>query len=485
MKIARKFTLALVAGILVVLAASMVLRVKREQALFELDIARDSLVLGRALGHAVERTWENRGQEQALEIIEYATKQESHLQMRWVWLDAAKENLNATALPHDLLEALSRGESVVVPLEKGASAIHTYVPVSVSDHRVGAIEILDPLVEEQAYLKGSILNASITAFVLVTLCGLVTWLLGVALIGRPMRGLVEHARAIGRGELGRRLSLVGKDEIGQLASEMDAMSQSLREAHDRLQEETRSRIEAIEQLRHADRLATVGTLASGIAHELGTPISVIEGYAQLIREDSAAGRRAKDAAVIIRRQCERMTQIIRQLLDFARQGGPRNGSTDVHEVVRETFRMVEPLIRKQDVEASVEELATNLRVGVSFHQMQQVVANIMLNALHAMPEGGQLVVGTGRRRAKHPHKQGDQADFVTVSIRDTGLGMDEETAARVFEPFFTTKDVGEGTGLGLSVACGIIESHGGWIEVRSAPRCGSTFVIFLPSEQYQ
>ena len=119
---------------------------------------------------------------------------------------------------------------------------------------------------------------------------------------------------------------------------------------------------------------------------------------------------------------------------------------------------------------------------VGFHQMQQVVANIMVNALQAMPGGGRLEVRTHRRRVKSATHHAQETDFVAVSIQDNGTGMDELTTTRVFEPFFTTKDVGEGTGLGLSVAYGIIENHGGWIEVQSQLQRGSTFTIYLPSE---
>lgn len=482
MKVARKFTLAVIAAILVVLSTSVVVRVNREQTAFEQDVARDSRVLGRALGHAVERTWQTRGEEEALELIRYATEQESHLDMRWIWLDTPRGNPHEATVSSDLLEPLRHGEPVVLSPNEGRGPMYTYMPVRVPNGRLGAIEIADPLLREQAYLNKSMLHASITAAVVVGVCALLAWFLGFTLIGRPMGRLVQHARAIGRGELGTRLSLDAKDEIGELAAEMDAMSENLRNGRDRLREETQSRIAAIEQLRHADRLATVGTLASGIAHELATPINVIEGYAQVIREDAAANPRIKDTSLIIDRQCKRMTQIIRQLLDFARQGRAPNGSADVHEVVRETLKMMDPLMRKQDVEASVEQVARNLQVGVEFHQMQQVVANIMVNALQAMPCGGRLEVRANRNRAERGARPAQNNDFVTVSIQDSGVGMDETTASRVFEPFFTTKDVGEGTGLGLSVAYGIIENHGGWIEVESQPLRGSTFTIYLPSE---
>lgn len=482
MKIARKFTLALVVGILVVLTASVVVQVNRELRLFKIDIARDARVLGRALGHAVERAWETNGEEEALELVRHSTRQQDHLQIRWVWLDAASGDEYSAVAPTGLLEPLYHGESVVLSLGEAPGTLYTYVPVRASTDRVGAIEIGDPLVDERAYLHKSILHASIAALVLVILCALLTWVLGVALIGRPMKRLVDHARAIGLGDLDRRLDLDAQDEIGELASEMNAMSARLFRARKSLQHETRSRLAAIEQLRHADRLATVGTLASGVAHELGTPINVIDGYAQLIREDSSTAGPSRDAAVIIGDQCKRMTSIIRQLLDFAREGGAKTGSTDLRDVMRETLKMVDPLMRKKNIELRVQEPTYELRVGVDFGRMQQVVANVVVNAVHAMPEGGQLSVWADHQVAARASDGVTERGFVILSIEDDGIGMDQETVARIFEPFFTTKDVGEGTGLGLSVAYGIVEGHGGWIEVQSEPRHGSVFKIFLPSD---
>lgn len=475
MKVARKLTLALICAIILVLLASSVLRVQREHALFETDIVRDTQILGRTLGHAVEQTWRERGKAEALELIEYASRQESHLLIRWVWPSPRADTEHRPVAPADSLKPLYDGEPVVLSVA-AHDAMYTYMPVRVPESRLGAIEIAESLGAEHEYLKRSILHASITALALVLLSGLLTWALGITIIGRPMKRLVEHAQAIGRGEYGRRLSIPRRDEIGELAREMDAMSRSLKEAHDQLQQESASRIAAVEQLQHADRLATVGTLASGIAHELGTPINVVEGHAQLIREDPEASEGVKDNATVIGRQCKRMAQIIRQLLDFAR-GGPRGGSSDVGPLTEETIGMLQPYMRKRQVEAVLTAGAGDHRVAVNYHQLQQVLTNFVMNAIDAMPHGGTLDISVGRDHGRSPDREGE---FVTLAVKDSGVGMSRETLARIFEPFFTTKDVGDGTGLGLSVAYGIVESHGGWIEVQSELGRGTTFTVYLP-----
>jgi signal transduction histidine kinase len=316
--------------------------------------------------------------------------------------------------------------------------------------------------------------------VLVALCAALSWLLGVRLIARPAKLVVEQARAIGRGELDQRLHLPARDELGELAAEMNQMCDRLQEARERVEVETQTRIAAVEQLRHADRLKTVGTLASGIAHELGTPINVVEGHAALLREDPTAGPAAKESAEVIGRQCKRMAAIIRQLLDFARRGGPRSMSSDPLEVARQTSSMVAPLARQQGIAVDVDGVA-DTKLAIAFGALQQVLANLYVNALHAMHEGGTLSVRVEPREAQAPGAA-ETRDYVALAVRDTGVGMTPETRDRIFEPFFTTKDVGEGTGLGLAVAYAIVEDHGGFIDVESTPGRGSAFTVYLPRE---
>ncbi|MFH1131114.1 MAG: ATP-binding protein, partial [Pseudomonadota bacterium] len=266
---------------------------------------------------------------------------------------------------------------------------------------------------------------------------------------------------------------------GMLAQEMNQMTDNLQLARKQLEEETKKRIRAIEQLRHADRLTTVGMLASGIAHELGTPINVIEGHAQLIREDATAGDAIKENTQLITRQCKRMTKIIRQLLDFSRRGTHKDVVADSCEVVRETLRMAEPLMRKQNIEVNFDDDIGEVSVAINFSQLQQVLMNIVINAIHAMPDGGCLTLHVSRCVAANPHTF-HEGEYAAIVVTDTGAGMESETAKRIFEPFFTTKDVGEGTGLGLSIAFGIIKDHDGWFEVESELGRGSKFTIFLP-----
>jgi signal transduction histidine kinase len=144
--------------------------------------------------------------------------------------------------------------------------------------------------------------------------------------------------------------------------------------------------------------------------------------------------------------------------------------------------MLEPLRHKRDVTVSVESDGDSA-ARIESDQMQQVLTNIFVNAIQAMCDGGSLSVRICRDRVAVQGKGQDTAEYLCVRVEDTGTGMDENTKSRIFEPFFTTKDVGDGTGLGLSVAFGIVEDHGGWIDVESEPGRGSVFSIYLPPEK--
>jgi two-component system, NtrC family, sensor kinase len=483
MKIAPKFTLALIAGIVAVHTGSAAIRVQREVRLFQHDTSRDTKMLGRTLAYSAENAWRAGGEAEVARLIAHATRREHHVSIRWIWLDAPPGHEQAPTVAIELLEPLTRGRSTITRASKDDPAFYTYLPVNIPGDRIAAIEVKDPFDDAQSYMRQSIINISLATLALVALCALLAWGLGAALIGRRVRLLVEQARRVGKGDLAQRLMIASRDEIGELAREMNKMCEGLQHAHERAEAATRARIATMEQLRHADRLTTVGTLASGVAHELGTPINVVEGYAQLLREDPAISEQARESVDVISRQCKRMTQIIRQLLDFARRGGIRGALADLRQVASETLRMIEPLARKRDVKIILEQSADAAVARIEHGPMQQVLANLMINGLHAMPNGGTLSLRVYQDRAAPPGTGEPEADYLCVSVEDTGIGMDEEVRERIFEPFFTTKDVGEGTGLGLAVAYGIVRDHGGWIDVVSAPGQGSRFSIYLPPEQ--
>jgi two-component system, NtrC family, sensor kinase len=235
------------------------------------------------------------------------------------------------------------------------------------------------------------------------------------------------------------------------------------------------------ELERADRLAMVGKLAAGIAHEVGTPLAVVAGRARQLAAGSVQAEQVAPAARTIAEQADRIAGIIRQLLDFARRREPRPGRFDIRNLLRQSATLVEQAAARRKVRVQVVDLPAARIVQFDGSQMMQVLTNLLMNALQATPEGGAVTLSLDEGEVTPPASTGLEARrYVVVRVADTGVGIPEENLAKVFDPFFTTKDTGEGTGLGLSVAQGIVRDHEGWIAVESQRGQGSTFSVHLP-----
>jgi two-component system NtrC family sensor kinase len=305
---------------------------------------------------------------------------------------------------------------------------------------------------------------------------------GVHFVGRPMRRLVAKARRIGAGDLSQPLDLRQRDEVGELAAEINQMCERLAVAQARVEEETDRRLAASEQLRHADRLTTVGKLASGVAHELGTPLNVVSGRAKMIARGQVTGPELVESAQSIIDQAERMTNIIKQLLGFARRRQPQRLSESLRGVVERTLALLHPMAEKSAVEFKPSHGEPEPFAEVDVSLIEQALTNLVVNAIQAMPTGGVLTIHTCEEVVSPPAGVPATAGvYACLHVEDGGVGMTSEELLHAFEPFFTTKEVGSGTGLGLSVAHGIVRDHGGWIAATSEVDEGSRFSMYLPS----
>ena len=232
-----------------------------------------------------------------------------------------------------------------------------------------------------------------------------------------------------------------------------------------------------EQLVQSTKLAAVGRLISGIAHEVNNPVSIIKLHIANVMQNIESQKLPEDlieTLKVIQRQNNKVGQIISELQAFSRQGYFSPEWTDVNQTVHTALRLVENTLQNQDIVYQAE-LADSLpKVFLDPIRIEQVLLNLFNNAIEAMPDGGVLTVSTTLET-----DQTDE-DWVVVRIRDTGTGIEEEHLSHLFDPFFTTKEVGEGTGLGLSVSYGLIQEHKGRIEVSSQPGKGSEFQIYLP-----
>ncbi len=231
------------------------------------------------------------------------------------------------------------------------------------------------------------------------------------------------------------------------------------------------------QLMHAEKLASVGILAAGVAHEIGNPLSAISGYAQLLAKDRVAEADRREFARAISELSQRIDRIIRELLDYSRPSALAGQLVEVNQAVEAVLNMFFTRKRLQRQGLSIHrDLARGLPpVRLERDQLQQVVLNMAMNAAQAMGEGGVLTIRTRGVRDR-------EGDWVVIEVQDTGPGIPPEHLARIFEPFFTTKPPGQGTGLGLSICDRIVSQAGGRITVESRPGQGTVFAVWLPAD---
>jgi signal transduction histidine kinase len=360
--------------------------------------------------------------------------------------------------------------------DKADGKLRSYIPVHADGRPPSALELTESLDGERTVVGHAIVRELRAVAAVALAVGLAAGLLGIVFVARPMRRLVEHARRIGKGDLSVMPESKRKDEIAELGREMNAMCTQLAEAQ-------ASSLKSLDQVRRAERLSTVGRLASGLAHELGTPLNVITLLAKAIAQGRAVGERAEESAKSIADQATRMTNLVRQLLDFARRKTPQRDVVDVQQIASRTAELVLAVATKASVRFDLHRAGAIPSVRGDASQLEQVFTNLFVNAVDAMPGGGTVHVSTALTRAMPPADHGGPAaDYVHVVVRDEGLGISHETLPHIFEPFFTTKEVGEGTGLGLAVCYGIVRDHGGWIDVRTTAGEGSEFSVYLPKE---
>jgi two-component system NtrC family sensor kinase len=237
-------------------------------------------------------------------------------------------------------------------------------------------------------------------------------------------------------------------------------------------EDVTGRVRLEEQLQQREKLSSIGLLAAGVAHEINTPLTGVSSYTQMLLGMLAETDPKHALLQKIRRQTDRATGIVNNLLNFSRTGGVTDFTeVELNRVLEDTLQLLEPQFRQANVEIAREYSQELPRVQGNAGQLQQVFTNLLLNARDAIPDGGRITLRT----------VADERDTINVEVIDTGIGIAPENVARIYDPFFTTKGVGRGTGLGLAVSYGIVQEHSGHIAVESAPGRGTTFRITLPT----
>ncbi len=446
--------------------------VNREVARFENEMKEDAHHLGVVMEKMVFIISQATVRGKVVEFINTVGSREQQTQVRWVWFDAPQGNafeprVNLRSVPR---EHLLRETSYSIQSVDGENLLCTYYPIHADPNRLGGLELVGSLRPLEAYKREIILNTMgmMGGLLLLSAC-IMAWF-GIVVLGRPLRKLTQKARRVGTGDLTDDVKVRGHDELSELAGALNSMCHQLTASQ--------------EQLRHADRLRTVGRLASGIAHELGTPLNVISGQAGLIASGRLPAEKINDSARAIKAESQRISGIIRQLLDFARRSAPRRAVCNLGQLLRSTIDLLEPLAAKRNVRFVAEQVADDAVADVDSGQIQQVLTNLLVNAVDAMPNGGDIQIRLEAVNMAEP-PVGSEAlagPYFRIEVQDPGGGIRPADLPHIFEPFFTTKEVGEGTGLGLSISYGMVQEHGGWIDVESRLSQGTTFRVYLPQK---
>ncbi|HNR89264.1 MAG TPA: cache domain-containing protein [Spirochaetota bacterium] len=342
--------------------------------------------------------------------------------------------------------------------------ISAYSPIYDIENRV--IGILYVGILEAKYQK--IRNDAAFYFLLIIIISaIIAILLSLYLIQNiiiPINALVDASRDIANGIYTKKLEVESADELGYLCLTFNKMIDAIEERDRRLKEQTE------QKLAQSEKLASLGRLASGIAHEINNPLTGVLTYSSLLLEDLKGTDHEDDLHVIVT-ETLRCRDIVRGILDFARDTGIEKKLVDVNKVIINSVAILERHMSFQNVQI-VKELDDSIPVmELDINQFQSVISNLAVNAADAMPHGGTLTVRTRCDRA---------AGRAIIEVEDTGAGISEENITKIFDPFFTTKETGKGTGLGLAVTYGIIARHKGTIDVRSTVGVGTTFTITLP-----
>ncbi|MFH2049280.1 MAG: cache domain-containing protein [bacterium] len=282
-------------------------------------------------------------------------------------------------------------------------------------------------------------------------------------ITKPIRLLVSASNKFAKGDLDHRVEYRNKDEIGELETAFNYMLDSIKERDERLKEYTK------QEIMKSERLAMVGQLAAGVAHEINNPLGSILIYSHLLLEDLEKEDPRRENLEKIVNQATRCKKIVKGLLDFSHQTEPEIKPSDINTIVTEVLALVERQEMFHNIKVIKKLLPDLPTILLDKNQIQQVLMNIILNAAEAMDGQGKLTVETS-----------SDEEYARIKFTDTGCGISEENMKKLFQPFFSTKETGHGTGLGLSISYGIIRKHNGKINVSSEIGEGSTFTIVLP-----
>jgi signal transduction histidine kinase len=388
----------------------------------------------------------------------------------------------------ELITAVLRSKEPASEVLAGATGqdLRSIRPFRWSDGRTAAVEIRQSLQRLEGAFRRRVNEGILSR--LVALLFFVVSVIAVARwsVARPIQALIKGARAVGRGDLGERIDLKRSDEIGQLAHEFNRMAGSLQRARQDLLQQAEERLGLEQEVQQAQKLAAVGMLAAEVAHEVGTPLNVVSGRAEALARTLPSDHPGRRHLEVILGQADRITGIIRSLLDYTRPRAPTLADEDVPMILGRVADLLLRRYRAKSVALHLDLPATIPPVAGDADQLQQLFLNLLTNALDASAPGETVRVTVGDEPLLEGEDRaaitrgGADAPCLAIHIVDRGPGMTADQLAHAFEPFFSTKKRGQGTGLGLPIVEEIVRAHRGEVEILSVPGHGTEVIVRLP-----
>lgn len=467
MRLAAKLILLFLCGLLLIVIAFAALTIQREKQITVEHHQR----YAREFAEMVEQLQEHTEIEPPP-----ALGNESRICIRRVKLTAT-DHLHAPSVPHDQLIVSEEISTITTFDAAGNARLYTYVKVHPDEPQPSRqtqerYEVSAPDVESGERIRRTLMSSLLTLLCVSGLSALVIYYGGIRMVGRPLDQLIGKVNEVSRGDLKRPVAVTTGDELGDLGKAINQMCDCLVKQRRQLESESQARIAAVEQLRHADRLRSVGRIAAGIAHEIGTPLNVVSGHAELIESGELSEQAIRTSCRQIKTETDRIAKIISHVLEFSRGRTTFRKPTDVRNIVLETCDLLQPIARKAHATLQTDLPDDPATTNVDAGQIQQVLTNLINNAIQSRESDAEVQVAVRQNVS--------ETDTETrLIVSDNGAGINEQDRQHLFEPFFTTKDVGQGTGLGLAIAMGIIHEHGGDILVDSEPGQGATFTVIL------